>query len=152
MINWHLNKRLWRSNSHYDRYITITNRLSVLFSNKPYIASNFLNVANGLNDIMQEYESTYCAMEDPMFYFAFSISNALFLQVGKKFDEMGARRIGYIVNGYKEGLTKHLLYPSYTLPILKSIIETYFQFANDSDKSWLDNNKYKFVPFELEEN
>lgn len=151
MIKWDLNNRLWRSDKHWLRYISATNSLNRSMSNQPYIADDFLTIANNLDDIMQDYELNYCQIEDPMFFFAFATSNALFLQIGKKFDEMGSTRIGYIVNGYKEGLTKHLLYPSYNLAILKVLIETFFQFANDDDKNWLNDNRFKFVPYEINE-
>jgi hypothetical protein len=151
MIKWDLNQRLWRNESYFNGYLMTTTMLNVLMAEKPYKANEFLTIANEFDDIMQAYEKAYSQIEDPMFYFAFSTANALFLQTGNKFDQMGSARIGYIVNGYKEGLTKHVLYPSYTSQILNAIYDSYSQFANKIDLKWLVENKYKFVPFDINE-
>ncbi|MEZ5196821.1 MAG: hypothetical protein R2764_10575 [Bacteroidales bacterium] len=149
MIKWDLNKRLWRNESYFFGYLTATTLFNVVLAEKPYKSSDFLTIANELDDIMQAYEKSNGQIEDPMFFFAFATVNALFLQMEQKSDEMGSARIGYVVNGYKEGLTKHVLYPSYTSSLLEIIFDKYSMFANETDQKWLRDNKYKFVPYEI---
>jgi len=147
MINWGKNKRLWRDLSSFENYLIETNNLVLSISKSELIPMDFLKIATSLDDIFQSYEKKCGPMEDPLFFFTFAQANALFLQVGKEYDELGPTRKAYIVNGFKEALTKHLLYPSFDEMILKSIDDTYMQFATDFDKTWFVQNRPKFFPF-----
>jgi hypothetical protein len=146
MSIWEKNKQLWRDSTSFDKFFEETIKLSVAFSKNEFDAKDFLIVANNLDDLMQSYENNYGPIEDPLFFLVFAQANALFLQVGKEFDELGATRIGYIVNSFKEALTKHLLYPTFDETVLQSIDDTFMQFANDYDKNWFTKNRYKFFP------
>jgi len=146
MFDWGKNKILWRDPIAFEKYIDETKNLIASVSKDTFNAEDFLKIANSLDDIFQSYEKKYGPMEDPIFFFIFAQANALFLQIGKKFDELGRNRVAYIANGFKEALTKHLLYPSFDETVLKSIDDTFFQFANDFDKSWFSQNRSKFLP------
>jgi len=146
MIDWSKNINLWRDPTAFEKYRAETMNLVAAVSKTPLDAEDFLEISNSLDDIFQAYEKKYGPMEDPLFFFTFAQANALFLQVGKKFDELGRNRVAYIVNGFKEALTKHLLYPSFDEMILKSIDDTFLQFANDYDKTWFSQNRSKFFP------
>ena len=146
MSFWDKNKRLWRDNSSFEIYLKATKDLTKALSKETFLANDFLNIANNLDDMFQSYEMKYGPMEDPLFFFMFAQSNALFLQVGKNYDELGASRVAYIVNGFKEALNKNLLYPTFDEMTLKSIDDTFLQFANDYDKEWFSMNRHKFYP------
>lgn len=146
MNNWEKNKKLWRDIGSFNIFLNETLKLSDAFSKSEFNANDFLNVANNLDDLMQLYEKNYGPIEDPLFFLVFAQANAAFLQVGKQFDELGETRIAYIVNGFKEALTKHLLYPSFNEIVLQSIDDTFMQFANEYDKNWYIQNRSKFYP------
>jgi len=144
---WNKNEKLWRDQTAFEIYLQSTSRLTNSVSKKELIASEFLEIANDLDDMMQAYEKKFGPIDDPLFFFTFAQCNALFLQVGKQYDSLGSLRVGYIINGFKECLTKHLLYPSFNEMILNSIFDTYVQFANENDMNWFKQNKPKFLPF-----
>lgn len=143
---WNKNKHLWRDIKSFSIYLREANNLFSSFSKDPLNSNDFLNIANNLDDLLQSYEKRYGPIEDPLFFLTFAQANAAFLQIGKKYDELGSARIGYIINGFKEALTKHLLHPSFDELMLKSIDETFMQFANDYDKNWFSQNRLKFYP------
>lgn len=141
-----INKHLWRDSKSVDQFIKAVTLFRQAASKDEIDSSEILISCNMLDDMMQQYEAQYCPIEDPLFYWWFASANALFLQVGKSFDELGSARIGYIVNGYKEAFTKHLLYPTLTAELLTVAYENLEQFANDHDKKWISNNRSKFKP------
>lgn len=149
MSIWSKNRNLWRDVSSFEIFLKETDNLSIALSKDEFVSIDFLNISNNLDDLLQSYEMKFGPMEDPLFFFTFAQANAFFLQVGKKYDELGATRIAYIVNGFKEALTKHLLYPTFDETIMKSIDDTFMQFANDYDKSWFTQNRHKFYPVSL---
>lgn len=146
MSIWDKNKHLWRDLASFDIYFKATDKFVVALSKDQFLASDFLDIANELDNLMQYYEINFGPIEDPLFFLTFAQANAIFLQVGKKFDELGAARIAYIANGFKEALTKHMLYPTFDELILKSIDDTFMQFANDYDREWFLQNRHKFYP------
>lgn len=146
MTIWNKNKYLWRDESSFAIYLKATEDLQVALAKGKFIATDFLNIANNLDDMFQLYENKFGPMEDPLFFFLFAQANAIFLQVGKKFDEICGSRVAYIVNGFKEALNKNMLYPTFDEMILKSIDDTFLQFANEYDKEWYSMNRHKFYP------
>jgi hypothetical protein len=146
MSIWSKNKHLWRDVKSYETYLKETDKLVYALSKENFVSNDFLNIANNLDELFQSYEKNFGPIEDPMFFFTFAQANAIFLQVGKKYDELGATRLAYIVNGFKEGLTKHLLYPTFDEMVMQSIDDTFMQFANDYDKNWFTQNRNKFYP------
>ncbi len=143
MYSWDMNKHLWQDEKAFKGFEIAVVGMSKASLDNPF---DFKMIADILDGIMQSYETKYGPIEDPIFFWYFATSNAFFLQTGKKFDELGRARIAYIMNGYKEGLTKHLLYPSYTKVMMDVIFENVEQFANDHDNVWFSSNKHKFVP------
>lgn len=146
MFSFDMNKKLWRDAKTFELFMGAVSSLRQATSRERYDAKEFLEVSNVLDDIMQSYENRYGSIEDPIFFWSFATANAMFLQVGKRFDKMGSTRIAYIVNGYKEGLNKHLLYPSYPEGMMQSIFGNMAQFANEEDREWISINRDKFVP------
>lgn len=141
-----MNKNLWRDSKAFDLFSEAVFLLRQAVSEENIDASEVLKAANIMDDIMQRYESCYCPIDDPIFFWWFATANAFFLQTGKTFDEIGSARIGYIVNGYKEALNKHLLYPSFSAEMIKIVFQNMEQFANDHDKEWMFKNHTKFKP------
>jgi Flp pilus assembly protein TadD len=141
-----MNKGLWRDSNAFAIYLKAQLTLAEAGSCEPLDPDKFLAVANMLDDMMQAYERKHGPIEDPLFYWLFATANASFLQIGHKFDEMGPTRIAFAMNGYKEGLNRHLLSPSFTSLALQVAFENIEQMGNDSDKEWLAKNKSKFIP------
>ncbi len=108
--------------------------------------SELLSIANIMDDIMQSYEGIYGAIEDPLFFWWFATANAFLLRVIKRLDDIGPPRIGYVVNGYKEALSKHLLYPTFPADMLKIAYENMEQFASYHEREWMLRNYSKFEP------
>ena len=144
MYSWNMNKHLWKNEDHFKGFeIAVEGMHKHASLDNP---SDFKMIADILDGIMQSYEKNYGPIEDPIFLWYFATSNAFFIQTGHKFDELGRSRIAYIMNSYKEGLNKHLLYPSYTQLMMDVIFENMGQFANEDDKTWISRNRNKFVP------
>ena len=141
-----MNEDLWKDYKYFEDFLRAVSLLGKSASKESIDPKETLDIANMLDDIMQGYEKRYGPVNDPIFLWYFASANATFLQVGKEFDELGSARIGYIVNGYKEGLNKHLLYPSYSAVMIDAVFENMEQFANDHDKKWIIANRDKFVP------
>jgi hypothetical protein len=146
MFSYDMNKSLWRDEALFDLFLKGMATFAQAISRDRWDPAEFQLVANFLDEIMQQYERKHGSIEDPIFYHAFATSNAMFLQTGKKLDEVGSARIAYIVNGYKEGLTKHLLYPSFPATMIEVAFDNMEQFANNEDKKWVVENKPKFRP------
>ncbi len=141
------NSILWHDKESLDIFTSTVHRLGNIMSSDNVDPKSILSEANKLDDLMQSYEKRYGPIEDPLFFWWFATANALFMQIGNKLDpELGTVRIAYVMNGYKEGLNKHLLYPSYTNLMMDVIFENMEQFANEHDKVWISNNRHKFVP------
>lgn len=146
MFSLDMNKRLWKDVDIFERF-----HYTILMLNKEVAENNFdpkmfLNYANKLDDILQEYEGKYGSIEDPIFFWSFATANALFLLVGKKYDELGPARIAYVINGYMEGLNKHEIYPSYPKIYIEKAFEHMKPFAKGKDAEWIDKNQNSFVP------
>ncbi len=141
-----MNKNLWKDQKYFYDFLNAVSLLSKATSKEDVDPKEILDTTNMLDDIMQDYENRYGSIDDPIFFWYFATANATFLQFGKQFDELGSARIGYIVNGYKEGLNKHLLYPSYSALMMEAVFENMEQFANDHDKKWIITNRDKFIP------
>jgi len=141
-----MNKSLWIEAKAFDLFSDAVLLVRQAVSEEKIDVAEVLKATNMMDDIVQRYESRYCPMDDPIFFWWFATANAIFLQETKKFDELGGARIGYIVNGYKEALTKHLLYPSFSAEMLEIAHENMGQFANDYDKEWMAKNYAKFKP------
>lgn len=146
MYSWDMNRYLWKDVKAFDTFgIAVVGMHKASLDNP----KDFQMIADIFDGIMQTYEERYGPIEDPIFFWYLATCNAFFLQVGNKFDDLGVSRVAYIVNGYKEGLTKHLLYPSYTKLMMDVIFENMEQFANEHDKVWISSNKHKFVPIPI---
>jgi hypothetical protein len=146
-----MNKALWRDESSFNKYFH-----TLLAFNKTVADGNmnpklFLEYANRLDDIMQEYEGKVGPIDDPIFLWSFAMANALFLLAGKQYDEMGETRIAYVMNGYKEGLYKHIEYPSYPKMYIEKAFEHIAYFGTDRDREWINANRSQFVPIACEE-
>jgi hypothetical protein len=146
MYSIDMNKNLWATPDWFEIFSQAVSAFMNAVSRNPIDHLELLKIANVLDDLMQGYEKIYGPIEDPLFCWHFATANAFFLQVGKKFDEIGSARISYIINGYREALTKHLLYPSFTAIMLNLALENLEQFGNDNVKEWLLRNKSKFEP------
>lgn len=142
-----MNKQLWRNDDLFDQFLEAVNLFRQSVSKNPIVAQEVLSATNIMDDVMQLHESQYGPINDPIFFWWFATANTLFLQAGKAFDEIGAARIGYIVNGYKEALNKHSQFPSLPSDMLKIAFEHMDQFASESDKTWLVSNRSRFKPF-----
>jgi len=141
-----MNKHLWSTHDWFDMFSQAATAFMNAVSREAVDHLEILKVANIMDDIMQSYEKQNGPIEDPLFFWYFATANAFFLQIGKKFDELGTSRIAYIVNGYKEALNKHLLYPTFPANMLNVALENMQMFANDYDKEWLSRNQGKFLP------
>jgi len=146
MYSLDMNERLWRDSNAFELFREAVSLLSQAVSKDTINPSELLNIANMMDDIMQSYEKRYGPIEDPLFFWWFATANAFFLQVGKKLDEVGTPRIGYVVNGYKEAINKHLLYPTFPADMLKIAYENMEQFAGNYDREWMFRNHSKFKP------
>lgn len=146
MFSLDMNKRLWKDEALFERFHYTVLMLSKTVADQNWDSSVFLNYANKLDDIMQEYESRYGEIEDPLFFWSFATSNALFLLIGKKYDEAGPIRIKYILNGYIEGLQKHTKYPSYPKIYIDKAFEHMSPFAEGEAAEWINVNRAKFTP------
>lgn len=146
MYSIDMNRSLWRDPNAFELFQEAVRLLSQEVSKDTIDPSVLLQIANMMDDIFQSYEKRHGPMEDPLFFWWFASANAFFLQVGKKLDEIGSARIGFVVNGYKEALNKHLLYPSFPGDMLKIVYQNMEQFANNYDKEWMFMNHSKFQP------
>jgi hypothetical protein len=146
MYSIDMNKHLWVTPDWFEIFSQAVSAFMNAVSRNPMDHLELLYIANVLDDLMQEYENLNGSIKDPLFYWYFATANAFFLQVGKKFDELGSSRVNYIVNGYKEALNKHLRYPSFTAVMLNVACENMEMFADDHDKEWLLGNKGNFEP------
>ena len=92
---------------------------------------------------MQKYEDNYDSVQDPLFFWLFATSNALYLING---GTEKIPRIQYVLNGYRECLNKHTNYPS----LYKAFIDIAFRhmevFADQEVKKWIVDNKNTFTP------
>jgi tetratricopeptide (TPR) repeat protein len=139
-----MNKNLWRDTKFFDVFIGGAAVFHKLLSEGQKSPDAFVTVANMFDDLMQDYEKEYGPIEDPIFFWYFSTVNGLALRANN--DEVGRTRMRYLVNGYKEGLMKHLLYPSYQAFMIDTAVKNIEEFANDQDKAWLSMNINKFTP------
>ncbi len=142
---------MWRDEDSFEIFLKETEAFWNAVSNETSTAKNYLTIANNLDDLLLSYEKKFGPIEDPLYFFIFAQVNTLFLYVGKEYDELGTARIGYVINGLKEALTKHLLYPSFDEKILHSIEVSFLHYSNDYDKNWYIQNKLKFCPIINEE-
>jgi hypothetical protein len=141
-----MNKRLWKDASIFESFHKTVLMLNKTVADQDWNPNTFLTYADELDNIMQKYEESYDQIEDPIFYWSFATANALFLLIGKKYDELGSTRIAYIVNGYQSGLEFHTKYPSYPKIYIDKAFEHMAPFADGEDATWLKKNRYTYTP------
>jgi hypothetical protein len=150
MFSLDMNKELWKDDELFNEFFTITLNLNKTVIDQNWDASLFLNYANSLDKVMQAYEGIYSSIEDPIFYWTFATANALFLIKTNEFDEVGYVRFEYVLNGFREGLSRHQLHPSYPAIYITKAFEYMSIFAKlaygNSHAEWIEKNRDNFVP------
>ena len=141
-----MNRNLWQDIKFHDEFIQEIQLMSELFSKEERSPNNFLEITNRLDDIMQAYESKHGPIEDPIFFWKFALSTGLSLDADNDPFANNQYRIAVIINGYKEGLTKHLVYPSFTSFMIETALNSIDELAGEHNKQWLAVNRDKFVP------
>ncbi|PIQ08115.1 MAG: hypothetical protein COW71_13570 [Ignavibacteriales bacterium CG18_big_fil_WC_8_21_14_2_50_31_20] len=141
-----MNKELWADKELFNEYFKIVLLLNKAVKDEKWEPLIFLDLANRLDSVMQKYEQKYDRILDPIFYWSFATANALFLLIGKKYDELGDTRISYIINGYQEGLYLHQTYPSYPRIYIDKAFEHMSPFAKGEDANWIKINRSNFIP------
>ena len=146
MFSLDMNKRLWKDESIFKDFHKTVLLLNKTVADQDWNPNTFLNYADDLDDIMQQYESRHDQIEDPIFYWSFATANALFLLIGKKYDQLGPTRVAYVMNGYKSGLEFHKKYPSYPKIYIDKAFEHMGPFATGENAAWLKNNRNTYKP------
>ena len=148
MFSLDMNRHLWKDKELFTSFHRHILEMDKAVSEQNWDPLVFLGCANNLDKIMQEYEQRHGSIEDPIFYWSFATANALFLLIGKSYDSLGPARIGYVLNGYREGLYKHQKYPSYPPIYIEKAFEHMAPFAEGDDETWINENRNAFVPIE----
>jgi hypothetical protein len=143
-----MNKKLWADENIFNDYFAVVLKLNKTVIDQDWDASKFRYYANQLDSIMQQYENEHDGIKDPLFYWSFATANALFLLIGRKYDELGAARVRYVINGYREGLYKHETYPSYPKIYIDKAFEHMMPFAEGDDADWIEENRNNFLPIQ----
>jgi hypothetical protein len=141
-----MNRRLWKDEVLFQSFYGAVLLLNKSVADQNWNPITFLDCANILDDVMQKYERQYGPVEDPIFYWSFATANALFLLIGKKYDELGPVRVQYVLNGYKEGLEWHLLHPSFPRIYIDKAFEHMSPFAEAEDEKWMAENRGRYAP------
>ena len=143
-----MNKKLWADEKLFNEYFAILIILNKTVIDQDWDATKFLDYAKQLNSVMQRYEDAYGTLKDPIFYWSFAMANAMFLLIGRKYDELGAVRVSYVINGFREGFTWHQVYPSYPKIYIDKAFEHMAPFVEGDDAVWIEENRDKFMPIQ----
>ena len=143
-----MNEHLWEDSQSFDSFYKVILALNHGVKDRISDPTFFSYIANKLDEVMALYETPDRPILDPIFFWSFAASNAMFLLVGQEFDELGPSRISYIMNGHKEGLYKHKKYPSYPQLYINKAFEHMAAFAQENDMDWINDNKHAFHPIE----
>ncbi len=146
MFSLDMNKHLWRSDAIFKKFHHVALLLNKDVAEQNFEAGRFREYANSLDQLMIDYEGLHGAINDPIFFWTFATANALFLLIGKQYDELGPARRRYVINGYIEGLNRHLEHPSFPAIYIEKAFEYMHIFAENQDVGWIDNNKERFIP------
>ncbi|MDA3896124.1 MAG: TerB family tellurite resistance protein [Desulfobacteraceae bacterium] len=141
-----MNKHLWKDKTLFTLFHQTVLKMNKTVADQNWNPNLFLDYANKLDEIMNAYEGRNGYLYDPIFFWSFATANAHFLLIGKKYDELGDTRESYVINGYREGLNKHIKYPSYPKMYIDKAFEHMSPFAEGEDAKWIKENRYKFIP------
>lgn len=103
MFSLGMNEHLWEDSQSFDSFYKVILTLNHGVKDRISDPTFFSYIANKLDEVMALYETSDRPILDPIFFWSFAASNAMFLLVGQEFDELGPSRISYIMNGHKEG-------------------------------------------------